>query len=565
MENGLPWDRATVGDLFDELDRDGSGRITRDEWFRFCDRNPRVARQLGTTAHGSVGLRHNDNQSQVASWDRLSKGGSFARRSDIQELLMENGLPWDRATVGDLFDELDRDGSGRISRDEWFRFCDRNPHVARQLGTTVHGSAGLRHNDADATWDRLSKGGSFARRSDIQELLMENGLPWDRATVGDLFDELDRDGSGRITRDEWLRFCAHNPSVARRLDAGRGSPPARVRRSEVDSTWGHLSRGSAFASGRDIRALLAEAGSPPAGLGGREELSHGEWMQFCSENPAAARRMHQLLLGVSPLKTGGSGGGAERVWDTLSKGTGGVLRSDAVSYLRGAGMPSRNLEDGGSVMVTRGEWLDAWGDEPGSLADTRRSLQFSPAGGGGLPHAGVPEGLWLHLLGSDEPAAGASELLGLLQRGFSDGGSRTAFPPSLRAFLAHAGAAVTKEAWLAFFSTRTDLAHSLWQRLVPEQEKPGITSWVALTVSQGRGASSLPFAVVQASLTQLGFDAAAAGLAPPYVTLRDWLQFSRRNPNIVSLLLDHLSARGLEPQLSRQLSTSRRPLYTSPY
>ncbi|KAJ9453202.1 hypothetical protein DIPPA_24945 [Diplonema papillatum] len=287
MENGLPWDRATVGDLFDELDRDGSGRITRDEWLRFCDRNPRVARQLGATAHGSVGLRHNDAD---ATWDRLSKGGSFARRSDIRELLMENGLLWDRATVGDLFDELDRDGSGRITRDEWFRFCDRNPHVARQLSAQDG-----RHSSADATWDRLSKGGSFARRSDIRELLMENELPWDRETVGDLFDELDRDGSGRVTRDEWYRFCDRNPRVARQLSAHGG---------RSDATWERLSKGSPYARRSDIRELLMENGLPwdRATVGdlfdeldrdGSGRITRDEWLKFCDRNPRVARALEQ--------------------------------------------------------------------------------------------------------------------------------------------------------------------------------------------------------------------------------------------------------------------------------
>lgn len=164
---------------FRGLDRDGDGRITRQEW------------------NGSERAfnRHDWNGDGVLSGDEVRPGARRAARQDRTQDGYYGGEPeFDDWTV-EGFDGLDHDRNDRITTDEWhfdresFERADRDGNGVLTRGEflgepwTATGRAGDLFTRVDADDD-----GAIARRE----------WPGSRGT----FESLDADGDGRLTREE---------------------------------------------------------------------------------------------------------------------------------------------------------------------------------------------------------------------------------------------------------------------------------------------------------------------------------------------------------------------------
>jgi Ca2+-binding EF-hand superfamily protein len=152
------------------MDKNNDGVITRSEW----------------SGNDQSFREHDTNGDGILSGDEVRPGG---------EAILGQG----RSLV--RFDQADRNGDGRIARDEWpgnvaaFNRADRN---ADGVITRDEFSTALADRAAGTSGDAAMNQADRSRREDITAR----------------FNRVDRNGDGRIARDEW----AGNASAFDRMD-----------------------------------------------------------------------------------------------------------------------------------------------------------------------------------------------------------------------------------------------------------------------------------------------------------------------------------------------------------
>ena len=183
---------------FPGMDRNGDGRITRQEW-RGSDQSFRV---------------HDWNGDGVLAGDEVRTG---ARRRNQQDFGDEALIDWtDRE-----FNTMDRDGNNRLTTTEWlhdwdtFNRIDRNNDniVTRQefLAADAAGSDTGRFDTLDTNNNGRIERIEWRGTRDAFDFLDRNNDGWltraeltnDEVGSWDQFDRLDTNGDRFITRNEW--------------------------------------------------------------------------------------------------------------------------------------------------------------------------------------------------------------------------------------------------------------------------------------------------------------------------------------------------------------------------
>ncbi len=187
---------------FAEMDRNGDGRITRDEW-RGSERSFIV---------------HDWNNDGVLAGDEVRPGGRRAARQ--AEDFPEGRLEMRDWTPGN-FTNLDHNRDGRITRNEWhyamesFRRADQNRDNAltrseflgegnvdderddRFVDLDLNGNGRIERSE----WHGTREGFDWLDRNDDNVLAYDEVVGADETT--DSFTSIDIDRSGAIERDEW--------------------------------------------------------------------------------------------------------------------------------------------------------------------------------------------------------------------------------------------------------------------------------------------------------------------------------------------------------------------------
>lgn len=223
---------------FAQMDRNGDGRISRDEW-------------RGSARSFAA---HDWNGDGVLSGEEVRPGGRRAARD-------EEDLPTGRVELSDWtarsFTNLDHNRDGRITRDEWhyemegFRRADRNRDNvltrAEFLGDdTVDDDRDDRFVDLDlngngrierAEWHGTREGFDWLDRNN-DNVLTYTEVVGDEPAAPDLFASLDVDRSGAVERDEWhwSRNSFDRRDTNRDGVLSRGELPAEPARGTVGTS-----------------------------------------------------------------------------------------------------------------------------------------------------------------------------------------------------------------------------------------------------------------------------------------------------------------------------------------
>eukprot|EP00755_Sulcionema_specki_P015805 Sspe_Gene.60387::Locus_33282_Transcript_1_1_Confidence_1.000_Length_1313::g.60387::m.60387 len=246
---GLPWEYRTVQMWFNVINTKGNGRLTYPQWARFGREHPGLvdvmfnkAREepldISQITRGRGEASYVRHSSPGSLWGNLGGSKGYILRGDIRSALQRAGLPWDRDLAGALFDAADADGSGHITWSEWLRFAEENPKVLAALSAVQpgHTSPSFRNVTSgtpppppasviSSAWTVVSKGAPTARYADVRDAVAAAGLPWDTASVGEVFHAADKNKDGHVTWEEWWALAHSHPHLVTRIAEASPPPP----------------------------------------------------------------------------------------------------------------------------------------------------------------------------------------------------------------------------------------------------------------------------------------------------------------------------------------------------
>jgi len=222
---GLPTnERLAVKELFEELDADGSGDISKQELytvFRQRKRKPaeilkhKIAGVIDTDGDGTL------SESELTGmFDKIDVNGDGSiTYEELYGFLVANKVigASESTAVKELFKEIDQDNSGEIDKTE---FCDLFLEQVLKPSELLKASIVQlidTDGDGDLSDDELK---AFFRKVDVngdgsityEELhayLSKAGLQVEHEVVKDLFEEIDKDGSGEIDPEEFCHLFKH--------------------------------------------------------------------------------------------------------------------------------------------------------------------------------------------------------------------------------------------------------------------------------------------------------------------------------------------------------------------
>ncbi|KAL4086948.1 hypothetical protein PRIC1_014006 [Phytophthora ramorum] len=178
-ESGVKDDKE-IDALIDEIDADGNGSITFDEFARVYDR--RIKRY--STVDGEV-------SAAFSKYDR--DGSGELDYTEFRRKMHDFGVK-DNEVIDALIDEIDEDGSGSISFEEFSRVYDRR--IKPSLNTD---------NEVVDTFKKYDRDGSGELEYDeFRRMMHESGVK-SSEVIDALIDEIDKDRSGAISFHEFAR------------------------------------------------------------------------------------------------------------------------------------------------------------------------------------------------------------------------------------------------------------------------------------------------------------------------------------------------------------------------
>lgn len=230
---GLQLGLVEVGDAFREIDVDHSGAIEFEEFLQFC-----IQTQTRTTAGGSVrkklkhwlkAVREIDNNTMKEMFDELDvDNDGVITRLEFQQLLDSIGFQLKPAELAASFAAIDKDGNGTVDYDEFRAFYesklmdnDMGAHLKTALKTWAKQVRNFDAEHLKQIFAQVDANGSGALdRMEFGELCrLMNGLDLSKSDLDEAFREIDTDGGGTIQLDELTAFFDESTNL--KSKAGR--------------------------------------------------------------------------------------------------------------------------------------------------------------------------------------------------------------------------------------------------------------------------------------------------------------------------------------------------------
>ena len=129
-------------------------------------------------------------------FDRIDRNrDGWLSRAELHQGLLSSG--WDQDEVCGLFEQIDVDMDGQITKDEYISHRSKSASKARGARDPTGFLA--------FEFDRIDKNKDGALSfSELHQGLLSAG--WGQDDVCRLFDLMDADGDGRVTKDEFIAF-----------------------------------------------------------------------------------------------------------------------------------------------------------------------------------------------------------------------------------------------------------------------------------------------------------------------------------------------------------------------
>jgi len=145
-------------------------------------RRGRLAADLGAPASLSEKLR-----SVFYDLDSGNKG--YILYSDLRSAFIRNEIDFSYATIGELFNEADRNKDGHISYEEWVRFAINHPNIVDALFYRARDIARPYYPTVEETLISVRR----AREAELDRLYRESAITAERARVQRELDDAKRE------------------------------------------------------------------------------------------------------------------------------------------------------------------------------------------------------------------------------------------------------------------------------------------------------------------------------------------------------------------------------------
>ncbi|KAG1708771.1 hypothetical protein DVH05_022394 [Phytophthora capsici] len=165
-------DDGEIDALIDEIDEDGRGSISYEEFVRVYSR--RIKRTAKVSEAAAIFSKYD------------SDGNGKLDYVEFRRLMQESSM-LDNDAIDALIDEIDEPGSGFISLKEFSRVYDRRIKPSVKVEHDV--MAAFKKFDRDGTGE--------LKYGDFQSMMHEVGVK-DKEVIAELLDEIDKDGNGSI-------------------------------------------------------------------------------------------------------------------------------------------------------------------------------------------------------------------------------------------------------------------------------------------------------------------------------------------------------------------------------
>lgn len=180
--------------LFAALDPDGTGRITEDQFESGMQQLIEQARAAVAPPRGGDRGGRAGMPSLSDLFSQLTNGGDALTKSALEQAFASGGGSADQADA--LFDQLDADGSGSVSEDEFVSGMKKLMPPPGGPGSPASAD-GL-----SEMFQSLTGGSDTLTKNSLEQAFISEGGTADQAD--ELFAYLDPDGDGSVTESEFV-------------------------------------------------------------------------------------------------------------------------------------------------------------------------------------------------------------------------------------------------------------------------------------------------------------------------------------------------------------------------
>lgn len=220
--------RAEFKALFDTLDKDADGKLTVKEWGRgVAEHKELLARYFGGTNVGQIGrafARIDTNKDKRVSWEEFVDASrqmlpprrvpAVSIKAVTAAMALDEGLE----ELKSLFEKLDKDANGKVTSKEWGRAVSENKDLmSKYFGGSTCKEIGQAFNwiDADGSNDLNWEEFLLATKEFDAAFAVSDMMSYEdgRAKLRALFETLDKNADGKVSKKEWSSGVAANAEL----------------------------------------------------------------------------------------------------------------------------------------------------------------------------------------------------------------------------------------------------------------------------------------------------------------------------------------------------------------
>lgn len=366
---GIP--KARAKELFDELDVDYSGSISPEEWDEAFGLTKEDAKSIITDKLGKPS----------DAFEKLDKDGDGkVSAEDVEEALKDAGVSAEEAA--EIAKELDADGKG-VSKDDWLDATgakdlakERYAEEPKRLDAPKLTPEDMRERLNDAfksgkdVWEKV--GGDSNKglpEKEFKKLMRDLGIS--EAEADALFDQIDKDGNGLISEEEFQNMMGvdENELVDRALDKW-GNAPGVVKATDKD--------GDGFVTEQELKQMMHELGLTAPNI---KELTEELMKKYDTDHDGklTAEQFEKIMrASADDLKERiqeklGSAKEAMKKWD--KDGDGKISKKEFLEGAKDMGISEKAAEaiwkeqSGGKDYMTSDDFGDIFGVGPDDLLE----------------------------------------------------------------------------------------------------------------------------------------------------------------------------------------------------